>query len=52
MDRWLWCYANPDSGKLECPVCERIWEIKYPYTVADYRHCPWCGERLEPPEEE
>ena len=51
MDRWLWSVYE-DSGRLECPVCESIWEISYPYTAADYRHCPKCGERLEPPKEE
>lgn len=50
MDRWLWAVYE-DSGKLECPVCESIWEIRYPYTAANYRHCPNCGERLEPPME-
>lgn len=51
MDRWLWA-VYVDSDNLECPVCERVWRLTYPYSAKDMRHCPWCGERLEPPEEE
>ena len=51
MDNWLWAF-NKDPWILECPVCERVWRLRDRYAASDMRHCPWCGERLEPPKEE
>lgn len=51
MDRWLWdVYENGET--LECPICERWWRLSHSQTPKDMRHCPWCGERLDPPKEE
>lgn len=54
MDRWKWKNGFAEFNKIECPTCEAVFDMDYvkPYTVEDFRHCPNCGERLEPPEEE
>ena len=41
-----WALSN---GKMYCPICESVFEI--PERIDRYRHCPFCGSRLNPPGE-
>ncbi len=54
MDRWEWHYGRADCRIIECPTCEAVFNLDYikPYAIDDFRHCPNCGERLDPPKEE
>jgi len=48
IDKWIRLYG---SAKFECPICDYQIDLYYHLDkLKNFRHCPYCGERLEPPE--
>lgn len=39
------------NGTLLCPICDFKFEVDEDVR-GDYRHCPYCGERLHLPKKE